>query len=261
MKKILIFMVAFLMFVPFLQAEAVVSVKGYYRKDGTYVAPHYRSDPDGIKSNNWSYPGNTNPYTGKTAGGSVSSYLNNYSSGSNYSSSLYSPTYLPTYTPSYYYTPSYTTSYTPTYTPTYTGYTSSSYQKVSGGYKSYGVLFCDSGYYESGESCKKAPKNSMAIGSTFYCDYGYEKKGSSCVDIDTVKKQEDKKLQKSKDRCDKKGNIWYDDKCVTPLKLCRLAFGTNSVHSSGTTLEDVKCSCKTGYVFDEGGKGKCVKSK
>ena len=30
-----------------------VHVKGYYRKDGTYVRPHIRSSPDGIKSNNY----------------------------------------------------------------------------------------------------------------------------------------------------------------------------------------------------------------
>jgi len=40
-------------------------VKGYYRKDGTYVQPHYRSDPDGNQYNNWSTKGNTNPYTGQ----------------------------------------------------------------------------------------------------------------------------------------------------------------------------------------------------
>jgi hypothetical protein len=30
-----------------------VYVEGYYRSDGTYVRPHYRSSPDGIKSNNY----------------------------------------------------------------------------------------------------------------------------------------------------------------------------------------------------------------
>ncbi len=42
-----------------------VRVRGYTRKDGTYVAPHYRSSPDSSKANNWSTKGNTNPYTGK----------------------------------------------------------------------------------------------------------------------------------------------------------------------------------------------------
>lgn len=32
-----------------------VYVHGYYRKDGTYVNSHYRTKPDGIKSNNKSY--------------------------------------------------------------------------------------------------------------------------------------------------------------------------------------------------------------
>jgi hypothetical protein len=44
---------------------ADVAVKGYYRKDGTYVAPHMRSSPNGTTSDNWSTYGNINPYTGK----------------------------------------------------------------------------------------------------------------------------------------------------------------------------------------------------
>lgn len=42
-----------------------VHVRGYTRKDGTYVAPHERSAPDSSKANNWSTKGNVNPYTGK----------------------------------------------------------------------------------------------------------------------------------------------------------------------------------------------------
>lgn len=44
---------------------SAVPVKGYYRSDGTYVAPHMRSAPDGDPSNNWSTRGNVNPYTGE----------------------------------------------------------------------------------------------------------------------------------------------------------------------------------------------------
>ncbi len=33
-----------------------VKVRGYYRKDGTYVRPHYRSKPDNDKSNNYGKP-------------------------------------------------------------------------------------------------------------------------------------------------------------------------------------------------------------
>lgn len=45
---------------------AQVRVSGYYRKNGTYIKPHYRSKPDGIFRNNWSTKGNFNPYTGKS---------------------------------------------------------------------------------------------------------------------------------------------------------------------------------------------------
>ena len=44
-------------------------VRGYTHRNGTYVAPHYRSAPDEIRSNNWSCCGNTNPYTGKIGSG------------------------------------------------------------------------------------------------------------------------------------------------------------------------------------------------
>ena len=35
-------------------AFADVHVNGYYRSNGTYVAPHWRSDPDGRLDNNYS---------------------------------------------------------------------------------------------------------------------------------------------------------------------------------------------------------------
>jgi len=44
--------------------SAQVSVRGYVRRDGTYVAPHMRSSPDSYKFNNYSTKGNVNPYTG-----------------------------------------------------------------------------------------------------------------------------------------------------------------------------------------------------
>lgn len=42
-----------------------VRVKGYTRKDGTYVAPHYRSSPNLSRYDNYSSSGNYNPYTGR----------------------------------------------------------------------------------------------------------------------------------------------------------------------------------------------------
>lgn len=47
-------------------------VNGYYRNNGTYVEPHYKSDSNGTKFDNYSSQGNTNPYTGKS--GTVDPY-------------------------------------------------------------------------------------------------------------------------------------------------------------------------------------------
>ena len=58
--------------------DFVVWVNGYTRKDGTYVQGHYRSSPDGNPYNNWSFPGNINPYTGRIASGNPEIYLKNY---------------------------------------------------------------------------------------------------------------------------------------------------------------------------------------
>lgn len=44
---------------------ADTSVNGYIRNDGTYVAPHMRSNPDSSTYNNYSSQGNTNPYNGR----------------------------------------------------------------------------------------------------------------------------------------------------------------------------------------------------
>lgn len=46
-------------------ASADQYVRGHIRQDGTYVAPHYRSTPDGSQYNNYSSKGNYNPYTGQ----------------------------------------------------------------------------------------------------------------------------------------------------------------------------------------------------
>lgn len=53
-------------------AQASHSVKGYVRSDGTYVAPHYQTNPDGNRFNNYSTQGNYNPHTGQI--GTVNPY-------------------------------------------------------------------------------------------------------------------------------------------------------------------------------------------
>jgi opacity protein-like surface antigen len=39
--------------------------QGYTTQNGTYVAPHYQSAPNGTRLDNWSTQGNVNPYTGQ----------------------------------------------------------------------------------------------------------------------------------------------------------------------------------------------------
>lgn len=63
-------------------------VNGYIKKDGTYVAPHYKSAPDSNPYNNYSTQGNSNPYTGqqgtRDAHQVQQQYANPYGSGNAY---------------------------------------------------------------------------------------------------------------------------------------------------------------------------------
>ena len=72
-----------------ISAFSQVKVNGYYKSNGTYVAPHYRSSPDGNPYNNYSFPGNVNPYTGKVATGNPDTYLNRYNNRRRKSDSYY----------------------------------------------------------------------------------------------------------------------------------------------------------------------------
>ena len=71
MKKIIISIVFVLTLINTVSAD--VWVNGYFRSDGTYVQGHYRSSPDSSVTNNWSYSGNTNPYTGEVGSNSYGS--------------------------------------------------------------------------------------------------------------------------------------------------------------------------------------------
>jgi hypothetical protein len=41
------------------------SIKGYTKKNGSYVAPSHATNPNKSKNDNWSTKGNANPHTGK----------------------------------------------------------------------------------------------------------------------------------------------------------------------------------------------------
>jgi len=63
MKRMVLITVLILFAATFCFAD--VYVQGYYKSNGTYVAPHYRSDPNSTTLDNWSTKGNVNPYTGQ----------------------------------------------------------------------------------------------------------------------------------------------------------------------------------------------------
>jgi hypothetical protein len=71
MKTLVLCLVALAVSTPAL-AQSSHYVRGYVRRDGTYVAGHYQTNPDSSRLNNWSSQGNVNPYTGKV--GTVDRY-------------------------------------------------------------------------------------------------------------------------------------------------------------------------------------------
>lgn len=50
---------------PLAFAASSHSVKGYMKKDGTFIQSHKQTNPDQIRRNNYSSEGNYNPNTGK----------------------------------------------------------------------------------------------------------------------------------------------------------------------------------------------------
>lgn len=46
-------------------AQGSHTTKAYVKKDGTYVAPSIKTNPNDTKLDNYSSKGNVNPYTGK----------------------------------------------------------------------------------------------------------------------------------------------------------------------------------------------------
>lgn len=78
MRKIFLIFALLFSFASLCHADDV-SVKGYYRKDGTYVRPHHRSSPDSDLSNNYGRASSQQrkQYQGYTT---LPSYSNDYES-------------------------------------------------------------------------------------------------------------------------------------------------------------------------------------
>lgn len=60
MQKVVALIICLLLAIPAIVWSKDVHVKGYYRKNGTYVRPHIRSSPDQYRWNN--YGPSTNTY-------------------------------------------------------------------------------------------------------------------------------------------------------------------------------------------------------
>ena len=65
MNKVIIFFIA-LCLCQFAQAASNHAVRGYIKKNGTYVAPTRKTNPNRTQTDNWSSKPNVNPYTGKS---------------------------------------------------------------------------------------------------------------------------------------------------------------------------------------------------
>lgn len=79
-KRSIILAVALVVLISFLTVGLAEAgwVRGYTRQNGTYVQPHYRTNPDGNPYNNYSFPGNYNPNKGTIAPGNPNTYLDRY---------------------------------------------------------------------------------------------------------------------------------------------------------------------------------------
>lgn len=286
MKKLyLVVLVLSMLFVGVTNVDAYVNVKGYYRSNGTYVAPHVRSNPNGLKYDNYSYTPSQGLYnaTYGTRGSywDTPTYITDpdyyigqslYNSNSSGSSSSYPSTN--------YYTPSYSSSYTnSTYTPSSSSYT----ENITGGYKIGSTVICNSGYYKLNNKCQIAPPNSVSYGgSDFYCNSGYEKSGSSCFKTtynygSYSSPSTSSSMNTSTSNVDPyhcpDGYSWYLDKCVKKLENARYDGSSYScdkgyyVNMAGNQCvsidtwckeklgitsrgENGNCYCNAGYSFD-----------
>lgn len=117
--KLLVLFLAALLSFPSV-GEAAVWVNGYTRSDGTYVRGHYRSEPNGLKYDNYSWSSGDDLYN--------SSY---YSSG--YNSNWYTPSYTwdSDYYTGYNYNSSLGSSYNNPYATSYSGLSDYSYPSYS----------------------------------------------------------------------------------------------------------------------------------
>lgn len=256
--------------------DAYVSVKGYYRKNGTYVAPHVRSEPNGLKYDNYSYTpsqGLYNPsYGTKGTTWDTPTYITDpdYYVGK----SIYDSNQLGTGYNFYPTTPS---------CPLF-----SSYDSISASCK------CNSGYVVSGSSCISGLSycmNNYGYGSEFdsfdkscKCSYGYQWNDAQTSCVSNLSYCTSKfgygarynSLSKSCEcstgyefdgaKCTYKtlsvtapsvvtcpeGNVLKENSCITYTQDCTNVYGQNTYGQKGNIEGTSLCYCMSGYKWNAG---------
>jgi len=169
-KIVLLFIPVAMLLSVALPADAYVSVKGYTRKDGTYVRPHVRSEPNGLKYDNYSWKPSQGLYN-PTYGTKGSSWN--------------TPTWVTD--PDYY-------EGKRLYETGQSGNSGSSAPEPTqkkkviapvNGYAYGSAWYCNSGYLKVDNTCQKviAPVNGYVYGTSWNCDDGYFKSGDSCQKV------------------------------------------------------------------------------
>lgn len=110
MKRTLTVIAAVAAFIIPSAADAAVWVNGYTRSDGTYVSGHYRSEPNGLKYDNYSWSSGDDLYndsyysSGRSSNWYTPSYTwdSDYSYGYNYNQTVLGSDYDNYYVDSYY---------------------------------------------------------------------------------------------------------------------------------------------------------------
>ena len=72
------YLIAILLVLGLVGSASAEYVRGHYRTNGTYVQGYNRSNRNNTVRDNYSYKGNTNPYTGKTGTNSYNNSGRNY---------------------------------------------------------------------------------------------------------------------------------------------------------------------------------------
>lgn len=235
-KITIILFLAFFFIFPSSNANAYVNVKGYYRSNGTYVAPHVRSNPNGVKYDNYGYKPSQGLYNDSYGTKGTTWDTPSYVTDPDYykGKSLYENNQSDTY-----YSPSYN-SYTPTVTPSCPSM--SSYDSILKSCKCYSGYSVETDFMGK-ETCvsndsrcqKLLGHNSRynSLSSECECSYGYEIIGSTCT---------------------YKSTYFYSPPDPTPAN--NVYVKTCPINSSLKT--DGLCYCNTGYELSVD-KTACIK--